>query len=740
MHNQPRKIITALLMISFLIYNSFFVIDVRAENPHHEKEERLFKQTQDDSPITLITNDTRNFPQIQAYVTLNGLSLEQDGNISAQSFLVLEDEKPMQQVDVARIKPGVQFVMAVNSDEMFALRDVKGTPRYDALAKSVEAWAQTWSEQQNKGVPKMDGTPPPQAADNISDSQISDDLSLITSSGAEITHLKSYADWLNVFQGDTFTNKDSKIGGFDVLNNALNLAIDQPAQPGMGKAVLFITSPLGLNDNKESQPQEEAAASPFESIIARAKEQRVHIYVWMVASSGYFTSSTAAGLSNLANQTGGSIFMFSGEEPVPNLDEYLDPLRHIYRITYDSRIRTSGAHQLMVQLSANNKMYSSEVQSFILNIVPPQPIFISPPSEIIRTIKPPPEGGSLFGWNSVSQSSIDISPQSTKLQILVDFPDGFKRPLTRSTLYVDGQVAAQNEAPPFDAFEWDLSQYTGDGQHVLQVEVVDQLELSNVSIETPILVKMYVPKEDMSLLFSRYGRLIALFSMLLAGAVLLWAMVLAGRLHPRTMFIDTKKNIRRHKYLDPVTQPVVIKTEPITRPRLTNVSFDERLLQTQMKESNAPEVKGSAFINSVIQQFHLPWQLKGQSGANRAYLVRLFDIPAKAISVEESKPFALLGKEVIIGSNSKQSTLVLEDPSVESSHTRITRSDDGTFWVTDLGSTAGTWVNYAPISTQGAQLQAGDLLHIGSSGFRFTYLDSQSPLRRSVVSRPLVKK
>jgi hypothetical protein len=85
----------------------------------------------------------------------------------------------------------------------------------------------------------------------------------------------------------------------------------------MGRAILFITSPLSIVP-KEGQAQNEEGKTTFENIIARAKEQRVHIFVWMVASPGYFTSSAATQLAHLADQTGGKIFMFSGTEPVPN--------------------------------------------------------------------------------------------------------------------------------------------------------------------------------------------------------------------------------------------------------------------------------------------------------------------------------------------------------------------------------------------------------------------------------------
>ena len=730
MSNRQGKT-TAALILFILLVNCLYLGQARAEGIGLPAVRGL-AQLAEDSPLDLILTDISKFPKIQAYFTLNGSSLNGYEELSSQNLLVLEDEKPIQKVEVSRVKPGVQFVMAINSDEMFALRDSKGTPRYDALARSIETWAQSLAE-------KSQNNPNQQPAqEGNSSSSGSDDLSLITVSGAEKTHLSSYAEWLSAFKTEAFASKSSSGKGIEVLTKALEVALDQPPQPGMGKAILFITSPLTIVP-KEGQAQNEGGKTTFESIIARAKEQRVHIFVWMVASPGYFTSSAATQLVQLVDQTGGKIFMFSGAEPVPNLDEYLEPLRHNYRVSYDSQIRTRGAHQLTLQLSINNKVYSSTPHSFILNIVPPQPMFVSPPSEIIRTVKQTERKGGILG--SEVQPASEFSPQSVELKVLVDFPDGFKRSLTRSSLYVDGQIVAENTAPPFDTFVWDITPYQSNGQHILQVEVVDQLELSNISIETPIWIKIYVPKQDVGSLLAQYGKLIAAFSLLMAAVILLWALVLAGRIHPRTIFIETKKNIRRHKYLDPVTQPVVIKTEPITRPKLTSIALDEKLYPATEKAAAAPKVKEESAMGNAIKHFHLPWQKKEKSQSSPVFLVRLFDIPGKTLSVEDSKPFTLLGKDVIIGSSPKQATLVLEEPSVEAAHTRLVRMEDGvTFWVTDLGSKAGTWVNYSPIPAQGTRLQVGDILHVGSAGFRVTCLNTQGPLRRSVVSRPLVKK
>jgi pSer/pThr/pTyr-binding forkhead associated (FHA) protein len=39
--------------------------------------------------------------------------------------------------------------------------------------------------------------------------------------------------------------------------------------------------------------------------------------------------------------------------------------------------------------------------------------------------------------------------------------------------------------------------------------------------------------------------------------------------------------------------------------------------------------------------------------------------------------------------------------------------------IADLGSEAGTWVNYTPVSSRGLVLNNGDLVQIGSLTFRY---------------------
>jgi pSer/pThr/pTyr-binding forkhead associated (FHA) protein len=75
---------------------------------------------------------------------------------------------------------------------------------------------------------------------------------------------------------------------------------------------------------------------------------------------------------------------------------------------------------------------------------------------------------------------------------------------------------------------------------------------------------------------------------------------------------------------------------------------------------------------------------------------------------------------------------MVDDPSVESIHARLVRVGE-TYRISDDGSVAGTWVNYTPVSNEGTRLEHGDLVHIGTAGYRFT-LYQPSRVLKTIIS------
>ena len=84
------------------------------------------------------------------------------------------------------------------------------------------------------------------------------------------------------------------------------------------------------------------------------------------------------------------------------------------------------------------------------------------------------------------------------------------------------------------------------------------------------------------------------------------------------------------------------------------------------------------------------------------------------------KPIPIMDEITLIGRDPTLCQLVFDDPALEPLHAQLRRTPDGEFFLTDFNSTAGTWVNYAPIGPDGIHLQHGDLVHLGSQTYRFS--------------------
>ena len=167
-------------------------------------------------------------------------------------------------------------------------------------------------------------------------------------------------------------------------------------------------------------------------------------------------------------------------------------------------------------------------------------------------------------------------------------------------------------------------------------------------------------------------RLTILFVILLAVAALVIVLIFMGR---RGWGTESRRK-RRREDKDPVTQPV-------------NIRQEASLLRKPPLAPQEESAKASAAPRLVLQ------------GAGS---------PA-AIPLED--------EEITLGSDSRQVSVCLDSQTVDPLHARVTRDAEGNVFISDMGSVAGTWVNYSPISSTGVRLEDGDLVRIGNLSFRF---------------------
>ena len=394
----------------------------------------------------------------------------------------------------------------------------------------------------------------------------------------------------------------------------------------------------------------------LQNLAQRATAGTVHIYVWLVASQDYFSTAGATALKDLALQTGGQIFLFSGREQLPNPEQYLASLRHAYRLEYSSGILASGTHTLSVQVNLNGVALSSTELSFELDIQPPNPILVSPPGQIVRTA--PDE-------RTTAVSA--FLPTRQEIDILVEFPDKRQRPLVRTVLYADGVQVAENTSAPFDKFAWDLSGYAASGEHILTVEALDSYGLSKVSLGIPVLVTIVRPPSGLLPWLSRNSLWVALGAVLFAGGGLA-AILSRGRVRKQEPPATGRRSRR-----DPLTQGV-------------------------------PPEGGK-------RNLRLPWNRPARTSA--ATMVRLRDTGVAFTA----PPISIGPGEVIFGSDPLQATYILDDPSVSPLHARL-KQEHGEYILSDEKSVAGTWVNYEQVTTP-RRLKHGDVLHFGRLSYRF---------------------
>ena len=208
-------------------------------------------------------------------------------------------------------------------------------------------------------------------------------------------------------------------------------------------------------------------------------------------------------------------------------------MRRLYALQYQSAARTGGEHTLSVEVIGQAGVVRSADQTFSIDLQPPNPIFVSPPLQILRR---PPEDN--------PYDTEVLLPVAQPLELIIEFPDGHPRPLVRTTLYVDGQIAAENTAEPFNAFVWDLNGFKDTAEHKLLVEAVDSLGLSRTSIEVPVTVTVIQPPRGLTAFFGRYRDTIIIGAIGFAALVLL-LILFTGRL--RTLFSRARKTARHRR-------------------------------------------------------------------------------------------------------------------------------------------------------------------------------------------------
>lgn len=598
---------------------------------------RSFVHAQTAAYAEIVRIDAANFPKISALVDVYDADGEFITGLRPSDITVYEDGQETRADSVRESEVPVQVVVAVNPGPPLAIRDANGISRFERVVEALGGWAEAQPE----------------------DSR--DDLSLVSLSGSLINHagVNNWFVSLNSFKPD-FRNSTPNL---QTLSIALDTVNAPTPEPGMKRAVLFITPRM----------EDPNIGNTIAPLIQRAVDSKVRVFVWFIDAEEFNVSPSANAFRMLAQQTDGGFFSFSRSEPFPDPNLYFAPLRHVYEVTYTSSLTTSGEHTLGFYVAAQDTTIPALDKTFNIEVQPPNPIFVSPPLQITR--QPPADD---------PYNREVLEPSEQVIEIIVEFPDGHRRGLKRTTLYVDGQVVAENTREPFNRFVWDFSAFTESGQHEIIVEAEDVLGLTKSSIGIPVRFTVVHAPSGVEAFLAQYSSQLVMGSLIFAGLALLTILV---RSRVKNMPESRRRKNRRAKE-DPLTQPVPALTEPP--------------VSATKKSKSQP-------------RFNWMGSWRNRVPSAPAYLVRLTNggEPASAA------PIPILEKDMTFGTDPVQSLHVLDDPSISPLHARIKQTGDGAFMLMDNGSVAGTWVNYEAVTREGVRLNHGDRINFGRMQYRF---------------------
>ncbi len=605
-------------------------------------------QAQFQNQVEVITPDLSTWPNLVAHFRvfdsqgafLKGLTLE-DVQLRENDQVIAPDTLEL-------LEPGVRLIVAVNEGPTLANRFAQ-VSRIDKVKNALLDWAES--------EPAV----------------TMDTFSLVTNTGTVAVDVQQPDEWLKVmneYQPDLKRLKPSLAS----LSSAVDMASTQGKNNQQNAAILYIT-PL---------PTEPELAS-LKEILSRAELSKTRLFIWLVGPESYNDEPNATSLREAAETSNGIFLVFTGEKDLPNLESLLDPLTYIYKASYRSLIKQSGDYTFAVNVNDGGSLLESEPISFSINVKPPNPIFLDPPTTIERQ------------WTDTPRKKDSVLyPNSVPVEILVEFPDGLERQLVYSRLFIDNHLADENTSTPFETFEWDITSLTESGTHLMSVTIQDEagmiVETTELAVEVVVLPK---PLTWVGKIVSRFSiQVIALFFVIVLAGVLLVLLAI------RTMRVNRRtRQILIRSQEDPVTQPLHIENETITP------------LARKERNEAWPHLSGIGLAPA-----------------------RLIFVSSPAVRENFPAEIAIGNRELTFGSDIKKVHVFLDSPLISPLHARIESDDQQQFKIFDIGSGSGTWLNYTPVSHYGARLDHGDVIQFGKVAYRFEIHGAQ---QKTIKVEPL---
>lgn len=529
LHTLGKVFITALLL-SLLLKQSFTALAATLSQPQ---------------PSLEVSNiDTREFPLIRADVKPRNLPDPAVDQLDSTTLQVQENENILPIRSVVENYEGFHLALAINPGIALAWRDVNGISRYDKL---IQAFTQL-----NQSLIPGSG----------------DRFSLFINPDYEQTGFTDL-DSLLIALSDYPGNMRQMEPSLTSLQHALEaLSADES---GQDKILFYITALPYPSD-----------AEQLDLLLQSALDHHITIHIWLAGDPEISSYPQLPHLRNLAEGSGGSLFLFSGSEPIPDPTSYVLGLGKRYQISYLSQVRKSGEHQLALNLQTSAGEVTSPKITFSVEVLPAEVEFINLPQKV--SVQTAADGS--------------LTPAELPVEITVSFPDSHPRSITKASLWVNGSLYQENTAAPYFNFHVVFADFPETQRLSLQAKISDELGLTGQSALTPLDLEVLPFPSSPSNTFWRNPWFLGLLGALLIGV--LTFIVLPARRKRRRLankvplseageqpLPPAQKIMATFTHLDADNTPLPEKPIPITQeltligrdPELCKLSFADPALE-----------------------------------------------------------------------------------------------------------------------------------------------------------------
>ena len=491
--------------------------------------------------------DTREFPLIRAEVKPRNLPDPAVDQLDSTTLQVQENENILPIRSVVENYEGFHLALAINPGLALAWRDVNGISRYDKLIRAFT--------QLNQSLTPGSG----------------DRFSLFINPDYEQTGFTDL-DSLLIALADYPGNMRQMEPSLTSLQHALEaLSADES---GQDKILFYITALPYPSD-----------AEQLDLLLQSALDHHITIHIWLAGDPEISSYPQVSHLRTLAEGSGGSLFLFSGSEPIPDPTSYVLGLGKRYQISYLSQVRKSGEHQLAFSLQTSAGEVTSPKITFSVEVLPAEVEFINLPQKV--SVQTAADGS--------------LTPAELPVEITVSFPDGHPRSTTKASLWVNGSLYQENASAPYFNFSVDLGDFPESQRLSLQAKISDELGLTGQSALTPLDLEVLPVPSSPSSAFWRNPWFLGLLGALLIGV--LTFIVLPARRKRRRLakkvplseageqpLPPAQKILATLTHLDADNTPLPEKPIPITQ-ELTLIGRDPELCQL-------------SFADPALEQMH----------------------------------------------------------------------------------------------------------------------------------------